>query len=352
MLDWHSDELDGAIRRADVVVVDMPPNLHERTFAVIDGRFLGRTVVLLQEGEHAEALPPGPPRAILYRPLQIAELWAAVTGAGPDEGRGLKGEVPGPGFEPVGSEEESGPDVGLAAADDAVAGAEERPGAEIDVSEPDSEPEAGAEDQVAAMQGPGLPVGESGMLIGLSGRELEPVVGPGQVAPGMDEETFERLRRWGSRGRQLASGTAGTAGARRANGTRAGRASAEARREQSRRQRVAKAEAKAATREEVARQRAARAEARDGRSRAGSPDKAGGAPGRRGSLPPGQGGPDRGQGRLPTARPPVKGRRGRGPQGHPGAGPEGQGRPGLRAGHRPRAGPPGQSGRGRGGKGR
>ena len=83
MLDWHSDELDGAIRHADVVVVDMPPSLHERTFAVIDGRFLGRTVVLLQEGEHAEALPPGPPRTVLYRPLQIAELWAAVTGVGP-----------------------------------------------------------------------------------------------------------------------------------------------------------------------------------------------------------------------------------------------------------------------------
>ena len=62
MLDWLADELDGAIRLADVVIVDLPPNLHERTFALIDGRFLGRTVVLLQEGEHAEALPPGPPR--------------------------------------------------------------------------------------------------------------------------------------------------------------------------------------------------------------------------------------------------------------------------------------------------
>ena len=65
MLDWHSDELDGAIRHADVVVVDVPPDLYERTFAILGGRFLGRTVVLLQEGEHAEALPPGPPRAVL-----------------------------------------------------------------------------------------------------------------------------------------------------------------------------------------------------------------------------------------------------------------------------------------------
>ena len=83
MLDWHSDELDAAIRHADVVIVDMPPAMHERTFAVIDGRFLGRTVVLLQEGEHAEALPPGPSRAVLYRPLQIGELWAAITGTLP-----------------------------------------------------------------------------------------------------------------------------------------------------------------------------------------------------------------------------------------------------------------------------
>jgi hypothetical protein len=85
VLDWYSEELDSAIRHADVVIVDMPPNLHERTFAVIDGRFLGRTVVLLQEGEQAEALPPGPPRAILYRPVQIGELWMAVTGAAPPD---------------------------------------------------------------------------------------------------------------------------------------------------------------------------------------------------------------------------------------------------------------------------
>ena len=72
MLDWHSDELDAAIRHADVVVVDMPPNLHERTFAVIDGRFLGRTVVLLQEGEHAEALPPAHPAPSSTAPSRSA----------------------------------------------------------------------------------------------------------------------------------------------------------------------------------------------------------------------------------------------------------------------------------------
>ncbi len=78
MLDWYSEDLDSVIRHADVVIVDMPPTLHERTFAVLAGRFLGRTVVLLQEGEHAEALPAGPSRAVLYRPLQIGELWSAV----------------------------------------------------------------------------------------------------------------------------------------------------------------------------------------------------------------------------------------------------------------------------------
>ena len=80
MLDWYSEELDTVIRHADVVIVDMPPTLHERTLAALDGRFLGRTVVLLQEGEHVQALPPGPPRTVLYRPLQIGELWSAVTG--------------------------------------------------------------------------------------------------------------------------------------------------------------------------------------------------------------------------------------------------------------------------------
>ena len=56
VLDWYSEDLDAAIRHADVVIVDMPPNLHERTFAVIDGRFLGRMVVLLQEGAWGRAL--------------------------------------------------------------------------------------------------------------------------------------------------------------------------------------------------------------------------------------------------------------------------------------------------------
>jgi len=245
MLDWHSDELDGAIRHADVVVVDVPPNLHERTFGVINGRFLGRTVVL-QEGEHAEALPPGPPRAVLYRPLQIAELWAAITGAQPVAPPALPEPAEAPEDEAGGS----GDDGFKADADAAPADPEK------------TEPGTDAGDD-ASMQGPGLPVAESGLLIGLSGRELEPVVGPGQVAPGMDEETLERLRRWGSRSGQPPSGTAGT---RRANGTRAGRAkpaSAEARREQSRRRRAARAEARAATREEVARQREARAAARE-----------------------------------------------------------------------------------------
>jgi hypothetical protein len=219
-LDWYSDELDSAIRHADVVVIDMPPALYERTFAVIDGRFLGRTVVLLQEGEHPEALSPGPARAVLYRPLQIAELWAAVTGAWPavpsaEEAEGSEGTDLGPG--------------------------EEGPGPEAGADTDPPEPEAGA-GQAAAMPGPGLPVAESGLLIGLSGRELEPVIGPGQVAPGMDEDTLERLRRWRTLGRQPASGTSGAGGAA---GTRAGRldrarqASAEARRE-----RAAKAEAR------------------------------------------------------------------------------------------------------------
>ena len=245
-LDWYSDELDSAIRHADVVVIDMPPALYERTFAVIDGRFLGRTVVLLQEGEHPEALPPGPPRAVLYRPLQIAELWAAVTGVWPavpsaEEAEGSEGTDRGPG------EEGPGPEAG----------------ADTDLPEP----EAGS-GQAAAMPGPGLPVAESGLLIGLSGRELEPVIGPGQVAPGMDEDTLERLRRWRTLGRQPPSGTSGTAGAggagtRRGRSDRARQASAEARREQARRQQAAKAEARAAAREEAARQREARATARE-----------------------------------------------------------------------------------------
>ena len=68
MLDWYSEDLDSVIRHADVVIVDMPPTLHERTFAVLAGRFLGRMVVLLQEGEHAEALPRPFPRRPLPPP--------------------------------------------------------------------------------------------------------------------------------------------------------------------------------------------------------------------------------------------------------------------------------------------
>jgi colicin import membrane protein len=228
MLDWYSGELDAAIRHADVVIVDMPPTLHERTFAVIGGRFLGRTVVLLQEGEHAEALPPGPSRAVLYRPLQIGELWAAVTGTLP----------------PVGTAPEQ------ASAEEA----EKRP-------QPDAE---GPGDQAAAVvEGEGLPVAESGLLIGLSGRELEPVVGPGQVAPGMDEATFERLRRWGTRGRQPATAKPGTPLVRRAGRAAAGLAkAAEARRERSRQQRAVRASSRQAARADAARARAARAEAR------------------------------------------------------------------------------------------
>jgi hypothetical protein len=118
VLDWHSEDLDAAIRHADVVIVDMPPNLHERVFAVIGGRFLGRTVVLLQEGEHAVALPPGPTRAVLYRPVQIGELWTAVTGSTP----------------PVSAEPEPpGAEAGPAAGP-------EEPQAEVEPEEPDLEP--------------------------------------------------------------------------------------------------------------------------------------------------------------------------------------------------------------------
>jgi len=138
MLDWGHDSLELALQHADVVVIDVPPSLHEQTFAVIDGRFLGRLVVLLQEGEPTDALPPGPSRVVLYRPLQIGDLWAAVTGA-----------------------------VQVTAA-------------------------AGAEAEAAVPPSPAP-------MIGMSGRELEPVIGPGQVAPGMDADTLERLRRWGAR---------------------------------------------------------------------------------------------------------------------------------------------------------
>jgi hypothetical protein len=139
MLDWRADSLGLVLQHADVVVIDVPPSLHEQTFAVIDGRFLGRTVVLLQEGESEETLPPGPSRVVLYRPLQIGHLWAAVTGA----------------IQPS--------------------------------------PAEAARPPTAAP------------MIGMSGRELEPVIGPGQVAPGMDADTLERLRRWRERAERAAA---------------------------------------------------------------------------------------------------------------------------------------------------
>jgi hypothetical protein len=77
-LDWHADELERTLYQTDVVVIDLPPMHHERTFAAVDGRFLGRTVVLLQEGEAEEALPPGP-WTVRYRPLRIGELWDPKT---------------------------------------------------------------------------------------------------------------------------------------------------------------------------------------------------------------------------------------------------------------------------------
>jgi hypothetical protein len=220
MLDWLSEDLDSAIRHADVVIVDMPLNLHLRTFSVIDGRFLGRTVVLLQEGEHAEALPPGPPRAILYRPLQIGELWTAITGT-------------------------ASPHPALPPLEDAPDAAPEQ-----------AEGEAPADGAAVEPEGQGLPVAESGRLIGLSGQELDPVVGPGQVAPGMDAATFERLSGWEPQERQ--------SGARRGGEARRARAArAEARREQSRRERTERAEAREAARADADRERAAaRAESR------------------------------------------------------------------------------------------
>ena len=246
VLDWYSEELDSAIRHADVVIVDMPPNLHERTFAVIDGRFLGRTVVLLQEGEQAEALPAGPSRAVLFRPLQIGELWTAITGATtpvPAEPPLPEAEAGSPAPEPEMGEPEAGAEE---AADDRAA-----PG------EAEGAAAAAAAVEVA---GQGLPVTESGRLIGLSGRELEPVIGPGQVAPGMDEATFERLRRWG---RQAPGRTGQPAGKRRttagrAEARRAREARAEAQRAEARQAKEAKAEARRADRAAAGRAKAAR----------------------------------------------------------------------------------------------
>jgi hypothetical protein len=263
MLDWYSEELDTVIRHADVVIVDMPPTLHERTFAVLDGRFLGRTVVLLQEGEHIQALPPGPPRTVLYRPLQIGELWSAVTGAtearvtdevapeqeaeseagqghevglaprigqpqdrvagrdmpeaaGPDVPEAGESTPSEPEFEP---DVETSPEPELEPDPDPSPGPEFRPDPEVaaTIDQPPGSVEE-ADDAAAAVEveGPGLPVSESGRLIGLSGQELDPVIGPGQVAPGMDEATFERLRGWktGPGARQPA-GRKGPAPARR-----------------------------------------------------------------------------------------------------------------------------------------
>ena len=248
VLDWYSEELDGAIRHADVVIVDMPPNLHERTFAVIDGRFLGRTVVLLQEGEHAEAVPAGPTRAVLFRPLQIGELWTAITGATTP----VPAEPP-----PQGVEAGSPPAQEL---EEPEAGAEE---AADDRAAP-GQAEGAAAAAAVEVAGQGLSVAESGRLIGLSGRELEPVVGPGQVAPGMDEATFERLRRWGRQGPGKTGQPAGkrrtTVG--RAEARRAKEARAEAQRAEARRAKEAEAEARRADRAAAGRAKAASAEAR------------------------------------------------------------------------------------------
>jgi hypothetical protein len=253
VLDWYSEELDSAIRHADVVIVDMPPNLHERTFAVLDGRFLGRTVVLLQEGEQAEALPAGPSRAVLFRPLQIGELWTTITGATrpvPAEPPPQEAEAGSPAPEPEMGEPEAGADVV-----EPEAGAEE---AADDHAAPGEAEGAATAAAAVAVAGQGLPVTESGRLIGPSGRELEPVIGPGQVAPGMDEATLERLRRWG---RQAPGRTGQPAGKRR---TTAGRA-------ETRQAKVAQAEARAAAREQSRQARAearsaARAEARQARA--------------------------------------------------------------------------------------
>ena len=168
MLDWRADGLELALHHADVVIIDVPPSLYQRTFAAIDGRFLGRTVVLLQEGESEEALPPAPSRVVLYRPLQIADLWAAVAGAVQPAATGEAANGAGPGATPP--------------------------------EQPTPPPE------------PPTPT----PMIGWSGRELEPVLGPGQIAPGMDPDTLERLRRWHERAR-----TAGAASARRTPAARA-----------------------------------------------------------------------------------------------------------------------------------
>jgi len=194
MLDWRTDELEAALRHADVVILDMPPSQHRRTFVAIAGRFLGRTVVLLQESEREEDLPAGPPWVVLYRPLQMGDLWAAITGTGPFAPPPPPPEAatPDPGdatdlpasYEDTGAEPEPAVDLQVDA------------GVEADAVQRDEGDGVDAEDG-----GEPPPSGESGQrpMIGLSGRELEPVIGPGQVAPGMDAATLERVRGWASR---------------------------------------------------------------------------------------------------------------------------------------------------------
>ncbi|HEV8372295.1 MAG TPA: hypothetical protein VGR68_03770, partial [Actinomycetota bacterium] len=202
MLDWRTDELEAALRHADVVILDMPPSQHRRTFVAIAGRFLGRTVVLLQESEREEDLPAGPPWVVLYRPLQMGDLWAAITGTGPFAPRPPPPEhaTPGPGdatdlpasYEDTGAEPEPAVDLQV----DAGVEADAVQGGEADAVQGGEGDGVDAEDG-----GEPPPSGESGQrpMIGMSGRELEPVIGPGQVAPGMDAATLERVRGWASR---------------------------------------------------------------------------------------------------------------------------------------------------------
>ena len=299
VLDWHSEDLDAAIRHADVVIVDMPPNLHERAFAVIGGRFLGRTVVLLQEGEHAVALPPGPTRAVLYRPVQIGELWTAVTGSTPpvsaepeppgaEAGPAAGPEEPQAEVEPEEPELEPAPEAQVEPVPEPEPARDLEPELEAEAAadQPPGEETVGEAAAAAAVESPGLPVAESGRLIGLSGQELDPVTGPGQVAPGMDRVTLERLRGWGDRGRRSAArGTGQAPAARRSTAAReearqakaaqaesrraeraaadqAKAADAQARREQSAKEQAARAEAQAAAREEARQVKAAQEEAR------------------------------------------------------------------------------------------
>ncbi|HEX3201362.1 MAG TPA: hypothetical protein VHW42_05430, partial [Actinomycetes bacterium] len=119
---------------------------------------------------------------------------------------------------------------------------------------------------VEAVEPEGLPVAESGRLIGLSGQELDPVTGPGQMAPGMDEATLERLRRWGSREQEPPAGRTGpTPATRPAAGREKARQAKAAQAEARRADQAAAGQAKAAEaearREQSAREEAARATA-------------------------------------------------------------------------------------------